>query len=233
MRAGYLQIKKLTFMNNLTHILVTILFLVPICNLSAQTPRLLKILYNETDYDGEVSQSFETTSFTYNDAGDVQIVEDDYNRVYYNYDLANNKITLTTYSKEDDGSTILEGTNVLTLKDGLVVKGDVNTTDDEGTPVQGTILFYYENGYLTKGVAYIEGEDSTIFALTWKDGNITEAYDTDTHYWYTYNNQIRKSTMADAYCDAPFSTCASLDLAPHLVAKGYFGKGNQEPYTKH
>lgn len=159
------------------------------------------------------------------------MVENSDTRIYYQYDLSNGRITIKQYSKDDDYTT-LDGTSVLTIKNGLVVQQDADVTDDDGNTVHAVLHYYYENGYLTKGVVSYASIDTTIFALTWKDGNVVEAYDEDTHYWYTYNNILRKNDMAEAFCDAPFSQCASLDLAPHLVAKGYLGHGTKNLIEK-
>lgn len=204
---------------------IVLLFVLSLpCALMAQTPTLQKILYNEIDYSGDSGpdQSFDTTTFTYDSNGNVTMVENSDTRIYYQYDLSNGQITVKQYSKDDDETT-LDGTSVLTIRDGLVIQQEANATDDEGNTVHAVLHYYYENGYLTKGIVSYAGIDTTMFALTWKDGNVVEAYDEDTHYWYTYNNNVRKDNMAEAYCDAPFSACASLDLAPHLVSKGYFG----------
>lgn len=216
-------------MRNFTRIFLSLLVLTMPFTLRAQTPKLLKILYNDVDYDtgdGKPEQSFDTTAFTYDSDGNVSMVEDEDTRICYQYDLPNGLITIKKYSK-DDGNTTFDGTNVLTIKNGLVVQQDADATDDEGNTIHAVLHYYYENGYLTKGVVSYAGIDTTMFAFTWKDGNVVEAYDEDTHYWYTYNSDLRKGNMAEAYCDAPFSACASLDLAPNLVAKGYFGHGTK------
>lgn len=201
--------------------------------LMSQTPTLHKILYNELDYSGDSGpdQSFDTTTFTYDSNGNVTMVENSDTRIYYQYDLPNGQITVKQYSKDDDETTLV-GNNVLTIKDGLVIQQDANATDVEGNTLHAVLHYYYENGYLTKGIVSYAGIDTTMFVLTWNDGNIVEAYDEDTHYWYTYSNTARKGNMAEAYCDAPFSTCVSLDLAPHLVAKGYFGHGTKNLIEK-